>query len=863
MRKQTFLIPTLSALLFSTAILSNKTYANEANLATGVDGQVDSIQVSQSQEEESSQKASSPSSQSSSTDSSSEEESQTQKAKWILVNPQSDQEPTTPESQEKTSQADSQAPASKSSQDITILHTNDVHGRMVEDDKNGVIGDAKLASVVEASRQQGQTLVFDAGDSFQGLPISNSSQGENMADVMNSIGYDAMTVGNHEFDFGLYQLKRLKAKLQFPIISSNIYVNGTRLFEPSTIIDKTPDQDGDEFVVIGVTTPETATKTHPDNIKGVTFADPITEVNNVIAQTEANAKAQGKTYHNYVILSHLGVDATTKTEWRGDSLAQALAQNELLKDKNVIVIDGHSHTVLQLTDGHVTYNQTGSYLHNIGYITLNSDRVLSAGVLSADQLENVTPDPAVAGLLEKIQAKYEAESAQVIREDNPVELNGDRMNVRVRETNLGDLVVDSLLAYGQTGFSHKSNLAVTNGGGLRETLKTGQPITKGDVIAVLPFGNTVTQIQVTGQNIDDMFRTSLGSIVQVDKDNQPILDEEGNPILEPSGGFLQVSGARVYYDTNLDPDKRIHAIEVWDPESEIYLPLDLSKTYYLATNDFLAAGGDNYTMLGGPRQEGPSMDQVLEDYLKSDIDLLQYKEINPNKRLISILALHYYDPDWIKKHIGPSEHSFKPAPLAPRRDGGRSDGFQPRAPKDSKPDSKPNLNPNDSEKPEGPDQPKIDGGVDNIPDEAPSKKSDATIEQKIPEELPQLDKAIDISKLADKPEEAMKQASDKSEQMTTNSNKPTSQDIDLPDVSSQSKGLGANSAAGSSGRGQSGSGSTGSRMEASAQPHVSASNTADNTRFNEVLVSFVGVTVIAAGAVVDHLRVRRHKWIKD
>ena len=103
---------------------------------------------------------------------------------------------------------------------------------------------------------------------------------------------------------------------------------------------------------------------------------------------------------------------------------------------------------------------------------------------------------------------------------------------------------------------------MTNGGGLRETIAKGKPITKGNVIAVLPFGNTISQIQVTGQQVLDMFEKSLGSILQVDKDGKKVLDENGQPLLEPSGGFLQVSGVKVYYDTNLPSGKRVLAIQV-------------------------------------------------------------------------------------------------------------------------------------------------------------------------------------------------------------------------------------------------------------------------------------------------------------
>ena len=521
--------------------------------------------------------------------------------------------------------------------DTVILHTNDVHGRIVEE--KGVIGDAKLATVIEQERAKTNqtTLVVDAGDAFQGLPISNSSKGEARAKILNEMDYDAMAVGNHEFDFGLDEAKKYKEILKFPLLSSNTYVDGARLFQASTIVDKNKDVEGDEFVVIGVTTPETATKTHPKNVKGVTFTEPIEEVNKVVEEVQAKAKAEGKDYKHYVVLAHLGVDTTTPVEWRGSTLAEALSKNPLLKGKRVTVIDGHSHTVESTTYGdNVTYNQTGSYLHNVGKITYKSRQLLGNPTqITADEAKKLEANPKVASLVKDIKAKYDAENAVEVVSNSPVELNGDRENVRVRETNLGNVVADSLYQYGQTGFSHPTDIAVTNGGGLRETIAKGKPITKGNVIAVLPFGNTISQIQVTGQQVLDMFEKSLGSILQVDKAGKTVLDENGQPLLEPSGGFLQVSGVKVYYDTNLPSGKRILAVQVKNRTTGLYYRLDLAKIYYLTTNDFLAAGGDGYTMLGGAREEGPSMDAAFEDYLKT-ADLNAYEKINPNSRTISV-----------------------------------------------------------------------------------------------------------------------------------------------------------------------------------------------------------------------------------
>ena len=529
--------------------------------------------------------------------------------------------------------------------DTVILHTNDVHGRIVEE--KGVIGDAKLATVIEQERAKSNqtTLVVDAGDAFQGLPISNSTKGEARAEILNKMQYDAMAVGNHEFDFGLDEAKKYKEILKFPLLSSNTYVNGARLFEASTIVDKDKTVEGDEFVVIGVTTPETATKTHPKNVKGVTFTDPISEVNKVIEEVQAKARAEGKDYKHYVVLAHLGVDTTTPVEWRGSTLAEALSKNPRLKGKRVTVIDGHSHTVESTTYGdNVTYNQTGSYLHNVGKITYKSRQLLGNPTqIPAADAKKLPANSTVEKLVKDIKQKYDAENAVEIVSNSPVELNGDRENVRVRETNLGNVVADSLYQYGQTGFSHPTDIAVTNGGGLRETIAKGKPITKGNVIAVLPFGNTISQIQVTGQQVLDMFEKSLGSILQVDKDGKKVLDENGQPLLEPSGGFLQVSGVKVYYDTNLPSGKRVLAIQVKNRTTGRYDLLDLAKTYYLATNDFLAAGGDGYTMLGGAREEGPSMDAAFEEYLKT-ADLTQYEKINPNSRTISVDSKNFSLP---------------------------------------------------------------------------------------------------------------------------------------------------------------------------------------------------------------------------
>ena len=571
-------------------------------------------------------------------------------ALFLLQSPQAFAQETTDTATNTTSETTTDNPAtavtdiatteSTEEKDLVILHTNDIHGRLEEDKRGKVIGVAKLDTIVKEERAKDQTtLVLDAGDAFQGLPISNGTKGEDMAKVLNEIGYDAMAIGNHEFDFSLDQAKKYKEILNFPLLSANTYIDNVRVFEPSTIIDKDPNKVGDEVVVIGVTTPETTTKTHPNNVKNVEFKDPVSEVINAIKEVEAKATAENKVYTNYVVLAHLGIDETTPAEWRGNTLAEKLAAEESLRNKRIVVLDGHSHTVhTQKFGDHVIYNQTGSYLNNIGKVTLKAKGALESGVITYKDAESVVPNEKIAAMVKAAKERFDTENSVVIVENNTVELNGERSNVRVRETNLGNVVADAMYVYGQTGFANKTDLAVTNGGGLRATVKKDAPITKGDTIAVLPFGNIISQIEVKGSQIQEMFAKALSAGLQ-QKDGQPVLDENGLPLLEPNGAFLQISGAHVLYNPTLEVGKRILAIEIYDREAKKYVPVQADKTYYLATNDFLAAGGDGYTMLGGAREEGGSLDEVFANYLRTVKDLSAYEVLAPNQRVQATLDL--------------------------------------------------------------------------------------------------------------------------------------------------------------------------------------------------------------------------------
>jgi len=334
---------------------------------------------------------------------------------------------------------------------------------------------------------------------------------------------------------------------------------------------------------------------------------------------------------------------------------------------NITVLDGHSHTAVNggKPFGNVMYTQTGNYLNNVGLVTVDLTDLSkkTASLTPADTLADLAEDPAVKAIVDAARANFEKENSKIIIENNPYQFNGERDNVRTRETNLGNLIGDAMFAYGQDGFKNPTDFAVTNGGGIRANIEPGK-VTLGDVIAVMPFGNTISQIEVTGAQVKDMFEFSLRSMAQKDEAGNVILDEYNQPKLGANGGFLHVSSTiRVYYDStkkgSLMPadegngtDKtivgeRILFIEVQNRKTGTFEPIDEKATYHMATNDFLAAGGDGYDMLGGKRDEGPSLDTVLINHLKkasnlriynaaTNIDLAQYKEAFPGERIISI-----------------------------------------------------------------------------------------------------------------------------------------------------------------------------------------------------------------------------------
>ncbi|WLR41375.1 5'-nucleotidase C-terminal domain-containing protein [Bacillus carboniphilus] len=460
--------------------------------------------------------------------------------------------------------------------EITILHTNDTHSK-VWDDKYAGMGFAKIATLVEQYEQANpNTLMLDAGDTFHGTSFSTLVEGTSIVEIMNEIGYDAMAAGNHDFNYGYDRLLELAGLTEFPVLSANVVYeeNQERLLQPYTI----QEVDGVKLGIFGLTTPETAYKTHPANVKGIEFLDPVVVANEMVAELEK------QNVDTIIALTHLGTDASsTDTSIKVAKEAPGID----------LIVDGHSHTV-DNTDEHgngTLIVSAGEYTENLGVVNLTYEdgKLVSkeAETITKQQAETdgIEEDPEVKALIDKIDAEHEEKLSEVIGSTDVV-LDGEREQVRAGETNLGNLITDAMLA--ETG----ADVALMNGGGIRASIDQGE-ITKGEVITVLPFGNYIQTIEVTGQTLLDALEHGTSSYPEV------------------KGAFPHVAGMSFAIDTEQPAGERVHSVMIGGKA------LDLEATYTLATNDFLAAGGDDYSMFAGSTVTGEfaALDEALIEYI--------------------------------------------------------------------------------------------------------------------------------------------------------------------------------------------------------------------------------------------------------
>ena len=476
-----------------------------------------------------------------------------------------------------------------------IVHSNDVHG--------AIAGYANIAALAAEYESQGaKVIVADAGDFSQGKVEVSSNKGLNAVKMMNAAGYDIATLGNHEFDYGYAQLKENLKKATFSTICCNILdENGKPAFEGSKVFDI----DGLKVGFIGVNTPESQTKANPALIKGLTWLAGADMVKAVQAEAD-KLKADGTDV--IVVLSHLGVDSESEPNRSTDLWAGLTGVD--------FIIDGHSHSVMEKGDNNEPIQSTGTAFENVGVIVIdNATKKIEKNML-VKVTEDSAKDEAVAKAAQDITDAINAEYGAVFAKSE-VELNGDRSYSG--ETNLGDLITDSMVwSVKKTGgvtVDEKNIVAVTNGGGIRAAIKAGD-VTKKDVNTVLPFGNTIAVVYVTGAELLEAL--------------------EASTYCSPDsaiGGFPQVSGINY----TVDASKAYDAKDTTYPGSTYYGPktinrvtidsingqaFDAKATYAVITNNFLAAGGDTYYAFASASAQfdtGIPLDEALMDYITTEL----------------------------------------------------------------------------------------------------------------------------------------------------------------------------------------------------------------------------------------------------
>lgn len=453
---------------------------------------------------------------------------------------------------------------------ISILHTNDMHGFFNEGKYNGM-GAAKMATFIAARREANpNTLLLDAGDALHGDNLVTLSNGEEGTKVLNALGYDAMTTGNHEFDYGSEQTVKLAGMLDFPMLAANIKnEDGSLLLDDLTVLET----GGLKVGVFGLSTPETKYKSHPKNTVGLVFEDIYTTAEAQVAQLQA------LDCDVIVALAHIGDEGDYTTE----ELATKVAGID-------VIIDGHSHSTYSSGKmvGTTLIAAAGEKTKNVGIVELviKDDMIADKGasLFTKSDAVNTAEDATLAAVVEAIVLANAPITEEIVA-TSPVLLVGEKPLVRTGETNLGNLLAEALLHYSS------ADVALTNGGGIRSSIDVGE-VTKGEVLTVLPYGNQVRILEVTGEILEAAIEHGI--------DEFP----------EAKGAFPHIAGMTVKFDSSLPAGERVTEILIGG------VAIDPTATYTVATNDYLADSGDGYSMF--------SLDQVVGELGAMEESLIDF-----------------------------------------------------------------------------------------------------------------------------------------------------------------------------------------------------------------------------------------------
>ena len=477
-----------------------------------------------------------------------------------------------------------------------ILHTNDVHG--------AIEGYAYITALKADYEAKGaEVILVDAGDYSQGEVYVSDTKGLDAVEMMNVTGYDVVTLGNHEFDYGYAQLKENMTKADFKILCANVYgEDGTPIFDANyTYTTKS----GVKIGFFGMETPEAQTKANPALIKGLKFDTDL----KAVAEKQLEALKDDDVV---IALSHLGVDDSSKPYTSYDLYNAAKGID--------FIIDGHSHSVMIKGKNGEPIQSTGTKFANIGVIVIDdaSKKIESNSLYEIK--EDTAKDAAVAAAAQKIIDRIDKEYGAVFAKSK-VELNGAKApnGNRDGETNNGDLITDAMLwkvMQNKEGLTVNEDhvVAITNGGGIRAAIKVGD-VTKKDIKTVLPFGNTIEVIYVTGNDLLEALEASTFCVP------------------ESIGGFPQVSGISYTISTGAVYDANAETY----PASTYYGPKSINRvtinsingkdfklgdTYAVVTNNFSAAGGDTYYAFKAATAKfdtGVPLDEAVMDYITTEL----------------------------------------------------------------------------------------------------------------------------------------------------------------------------------------------------------------------------------------------------
>ena len=498
--------------------------------------------------------------------------------------------------------------------DVTILYTNDVHTYI--DNKSPKPTYAAIAALKKSIEDTGRdVLLVDAGDHIQGTAYGSMDDGATIIELMNEAGYDLATPGNHEFDYGMARAKAVLREADFPYVSCN-WVDLRTGFNVLPSV-KFFFVGGRKIAFVGVTTPETFTKSTPAYFMNDAQTKYIYDILGgedgqklYDAVQKAIDKAEFWGADTIIGLGHLGVDPSS-SPWTSE---EVIAHTHGF----TAFIDGHSHTVMaskQVTDASgkaVTLTQTGSYFKNIGKMTVGADGTITTELI--DTYEGL--DAAVAATASNwISAVDDMLGEEIAVGDTKFYINDPatgKRRIRSGETNLGDFVADGIYTYFNEIEELHCDIAIMNGGGIRTDVEAG-PWSFKTCKTVSPFGNVACLMSVTGQQIQDALEFGARFAGAEGKEN---------------GGFLQVAGARYTIHTGTPNtvqtnDKnvwtgsaatpRVSNVEIYDKTTGTYQPLDPNATYALAGMNYTLRNlGDGFAMFDGATL---IKDYVSEDYL--------------------------------------------------------------------------------------------------------------------------------------------------------------------------------------------------------------------------------------------------------